>query len=262
MSQPCPKCGYARRADDPGAPDECPRCGVFYEKYIQWQARQELAEQLAVERGPEPPPLPFAQRLWTALVHVPDRVDQTAFIGRCATYLLILVWGFWFIRQPYNADSLGQSFLHTPDLVFHEAGHVLFQPFGEFLTRLGGSLFQCLLPLLLAGYFLVRRLQPFSAAVCLWWAGQNFIDVAPYIADARTLALPLVGEWSDSAIEMRPYRHDWHNILGMFGGLQHDQGVARATKFIGAMLIVLSWIWAGVVLRRQYERIDGDLMQE
>jgi hypothetical protein len=38
----------------------------------------------------------------------------------------------------------------------------------------------------------------------LWWSGQNFIDVSPYIADAPTRYLPLI-----SGIDIT---HDWWNV--------------------------------------------------
>ena len=41
-------------------------------------------------------------------------------------------------------------------ILFHEFGHVFFRPFGEFMTILGGSLFQVLLPLPLALFFFGR----------------------------------------------------------------------------------------------------------
>ncbi|MES0874652.1 hypothetical protein [Sinimarinibacterium thermocellulolyticum] len=137
---------------------------------------------------------PWRERVWGTLWSVPERVDQTAFIGRCLVLVGILAWGIWFIAQPLSSDALMRSFLHGVDLAFHEFGHLLFSFLGEWMMYLGGSLLQILVPLLLAVYFVCKQHQPFSAAVCLWWCGQNFIDVAPYIADARALALPLVGE--------------------------------------------------------------------
>ena len=47
------------------------------------------------------------------------------------------VWTLWFARTPLSAD-VNESFLHLPNLVFHEAGHVIFSPFGRFMTVLGG----------------------------------------------------------------------------------------------------------------------------
>ena len=40
------------------------------------------------------------------------------------------------------------NFLHLIDLVFHEAGHVIFAFFGRFIAVLGGSLNQVLIPAL------------------------------------------------------------------------------------------------------------------
>src|SRR5262249_12036819 len=148
-------------------------------------------------------------RLWQALWYVPERVDQTVFYGRCAALAMVVLWGAWFIWQPWDSEDIGASFLHRPDLAFHEFGHVLFRPFGEFMTFLGGSLFPSLLPLLLAAHSIFKLRQPFAAAICLWWAGQNLIDVAPYIGDARALALPLTGEYSEEIASMRAFRHDW-----------------------------------------------------
>jgi len=34
-----------------------------------------------------------------------------------------------------------------------------------------------------------RRRDRFGAAVAVWWAGQNLVDLAPYINDARALQL-------------------------------------------------------------------------
>jgi hypothetical protein len=201
-------------------------------------------------------------RLWAALWTTPERVDQTAFIGRCLTLAGIVVWGVWFIARPVSTDAVMHSFLHNVNLAFHEFGHLLFSPLGEWTMYLGGSLFQILLPLLLAGHFVFKQHQPFPAAVCLWWCGQNFIDVAPYIADARALALPLIGEWSGEMVDARAFRHDWHNILGRVGGLAHDRSLAGLAKLTGVSLMLLSWIWGVLLLRMQYARLSGDVLNE
>ena len=50
-----------------------------------------------------------------------------------------------------SKDVLG-SFWHLVNLPFHEAGHILFRPFGRLMTSLGGSITQLLMPLIcLAG---------------------------------------------------------------------------------------------------------------
>jgi uncharacterized membrane protein len=43
------------------------------------------------------------------------------------------------------------NFLHLIDLVFHEAGHVIFGLFGRFIAVIGGSLNQVLVPVICTG---------------------------------------------------------------------------------------------------------------
>jgi len=57
-------------------------------------------------------------------------------------------------------------FLDRVYLVFHEAGHVIFGFFGEFIGDLGGSLMQVLIPAIMVVYFFARR-QRYSAAITL-----------------------------------------------------------------------------------------------
>ena len=90
---------------------------------------------------------------------------------------------------------------------------MLFGFFGRFMTVLGGSLFQFLVPLILAVAFL-RQKTPFGAIVRLWWAGENLLDVAPYIADARALELVLLGGKTGAEVE----GHDWEFLLPSSGG--------------------------------------------
>ncbi|MBL6750265.1 MAG: hypothetical protein ISP90_07065 [Nevskia sp.] len=257
MSEPCPKCGYLRQPQDAGSAGECPRCGVIYAKYLEHLARAQASTRIvaAGETAAGGDGGSFFETQFAKLGEVPERVDPVVFYGSCAAYALFALWGLWFIVQPFNSLALGESFLHRADLPFHEFGHVLFRPFGDWLMFLGGSLFQCLLPLIVGGYFLFWQRQPFSASICLWWAGQNFIDVAPYIADAQRMALPLTGEWSDDVAAARQWRHDWHNILQPLGLLGWDQGLAHLSKSVGTLLMVTSWAWGGMLLRRQWRRL-------
>lgn len=140
------------------------------------------------------------------------------------------------------------SFLHLPDLVFHEAGHILFSPFGEFMTVLGGSLLQFLIPVIAAIAF-IRQDDRFSAAICAWWAGQNLVDLAPYIADARSLSLVLLGGRTGAEVE----GHDWEFILTQLSLTHLDRQIGYAAYGLGIAIMVAALVYAGRMIARQSE---------
>ena len=252
---PCPKCGYVRQPGDTCLPGECQSCGVIFEKYFRRQVR--FIDSTRILEAPHLPPPPSArERLATLMLDTPERPDVVLVWGRALVYAGSVAWGLWFIVQPWRDGAVMGSFLHNVDLPFHEFGHVLFRPLGHWMMLLGGSLFQCLLPLLLAGYFLFRQRQPFAASICLWWCGQNFIDLAPYIGDARALELPLTGEWNEDVVELRPERHDWHNLLAPLGLLPYDHRLAKLSKFFGALMMLAAWIWGGLLLQHQAKTLE------
>src|SRR2546426_9795990 len=93
--------------------------------------------------------------------------------------------------RPQGGGFLG--FIHGVDLIFHEARHVIFGFFGEFVAVLGGSLNQVLIPAIATTAFLRTR-QCASAAVALFCTAQSRTDVAVYAADGRAVALPHLAE--------------------------------------------------------------------
>jgi hypothetical protein len=108
----------------------------------------------------------------------------------------------------------------------------VFAPFGEFITALGGSLFQVAFPTVFVVYFMRRR-DDHSASVALWWVAQNLWNVAIYIADAQEQDLPLVGGGE----------HDWAFLLAEMDILKRDDQVAAMVRFVGIMLFVVSIVW-------------------
>ena len=156
----------------------------------------------------------------------------------------LALWTWQFARVPMNVAA--QSVLHLPNLVFHEAGHVIFSPFGRFMTVLGGSLFQCLLPVILAVAFL-RQGDRFGAAVCTWWAGQNLIDVAPYIADAQALQLVLLGGQTGREVQ----GHDWEYLLATLGWMRFDRTLGLGAYRVGLAIMMGALVWAGMVIAGQ-----------
>jgi hypothetical protein len=124
------------------------------------------------------------------------------------------------------------------NLAFHEAGHLFLIPLGSTMHYLGGTLGQLAVPAMLAGYFLLRPpTRPLGAAFCAWWTGENFINISIYMADARDLALPLVGGGD----------HDWNELFYRFGLLGADsvRTVAALTHHLGVVVMLAGLAWIG-----------------
>jgi hypothetical protein len=154
--------------------------------------------------------------------------------ARIALVAGLAYWTLQFAFTPLGEDAM-DAFIHLPNLVFHEAGHLIFSPLGDFMSVLGGSLMQVLIPVVAAIAF-VRQQQPFGAAICVWWAGQNLVDLAPYIADARALQLVLLGGRTGAEVE----GHDWEFILGRLRLLHRDQVLGRIAHGCGMVIMLTS----------------------
>ena len=155
---------------------------------------------------------------------------QPAHVLRLALLAPVL---FWTVRLGTGLASW--CFLDHVNLAFHEAGHLFLAFAGEIVHTLGGTLGQLAVPVSLMVMFVFRERQLFPAALCFWWAGENLINIAVYMSDARHLALPLVGGGE----------HDWNTLLYRFG-LLSDRAVetlSTATHWLGfsIMLIGLAW---------------------
>ena len=141
MLEHCPKCGHAPLPANQAFPAECPACGVIL-------ARAGALERPVLREPVEP--ADDESLLW----HVPDRVDATALKLRAALLVFFAVWGLRLSWLSYRDGDMMTSFIHGPLLVFHEAGHVIFRLFGEWVTVLGGTLGQLLVPAILCSALL------------------------------------------------------------------------------------------------------------
>ncbi len=256
----CPKCHYQRQAIDQNIhPDVCPNCGIVYSKFIAKQnpATNQSANASAIVSSIDAntnseveytivPTL--KQRLGNVLLSVPAQVTKEAFYARVLMLAAFALWGGFFITAGVSWEKIGGSFLHAVNLPFHEFCNILFMPFGRFMMFLGGSLFQILLPLILLCVFVFKQRDTFAGSIMLWWCGQNFIDVSPYIADAEYRALPLVGGGGEES-------HDWGNLLTMMNALEHTHAIANASFTIGSAIIVTAVIWGGWILKLQKQKL-------
>ncbi|MBW4521452.1 MAG: hypothetical protein KME16_17360 [Scytolyngbya sp. HA4215-MV1] len=172
---------------------------------------------------------------------------QSNFSAFRLTGIAILALYGWFGSPAYTVENFLEGsnaimgFLHGVNLIFHEAGHTIFSPFGEFLHMLGGSLNQILIPAIISGYFFFTH-QKYAAAVALCWVAENFWDVSIYIKDAQERSLPLLG--GEGVL------HDWHFLLLDLRLLPYDQAVGNTVYTIGSLLY-LAAIAIGIYYSRK-----------
>ena len=156
-----------------------------------------------------------------------------------------------------ETNYAGRSILHLVNLPFHEAGHIFFQIFGRWMTSLGGTLGQLLIPFVCLLVLLIKTRDPFGASVALWWLGESFMDIAPYINDARSGELMLLGGVTGKEADYG--YHDWEFILSEVGLLRFDHLLARLAEGVGIVLMLTSFVWAGTILFRQYKTLKWTL---
>lgn len=187
-----------------------------------------------------------AEELRERALGVAPAGDRTAVVLRGAAWAVMALWGLRLATLPI-AEGM-ESWLHWIHLPFHEAGHLVFSPFGDFLHILGGTLGQLLVPLVVAFAFLARR-DAFGASFGAWWLGASLIDCAPYVNDARARNLLLTsGETGQTDWE----GHDWYQILSRTGLLTSDHTLARFFWLLGVLTLVAALAWGAHVLRRQW----------
>jgi hypothetical protein len=244
----CPKCDFEQSDQN----TECLKCGIIFEKYYEHPTpilRKRTAapkEKDAAAEGET-----FFKRF---VFFVEPEVNPFYWGGRVIIFLVIFIWGWKFILTPMTSNYAGNSFLHFVNLPFHEAGHIFFRLFGRWMTSLGGTLGQLLIPILCLLTFLIKYKNPFGASVALWWLAESMMDVAPYIDDARNGQLMLLGEVTGREADYG--YHDWEFILNEIGLLRYDHTLARIGHDWGVLLMLISFAWAGWLLFKQYRNLD------
>lgn len=150
--------------------------------------------------------------------------------------LLILACCYTVYRLMFSSPFAWTHNLHLP---IHEAGHLLFTPFGEFMHFLGGSLFQVIFPVFFTVSFVIRK-ELFSAILVLIWSGDSLIDVSFYVGDAYAQQMPLIGG-----------EHDWAYLLGVIDKVHHAEALGNFTWWCGALLMIFACAAAAVVLNKK-----------
>jgi len=243
----CPKCRFEQNDHQ----TECLRCGIIFDKYDrQLRNMPESVPSATVYAEPALNPGEFTKEL---LFYIKPQTNPLFFGGRALFFMVIFIWGLKFIFTPMGSNYVYDSFWHLVDLPFHEAGHIIFRPFGKLMTSLGGSIAQVLMPFICLVVFLIKTRDTFGASFALWWTGENFMDLAPYINDARSLTLPLLG---GNTGQTSPYGfHDWEFILKETKLLRYDHFLANSAYTLGTVLMIGSFVWGGYILFKQYKNL-------
>ena len=242
----CPKCGHERTPEEASASAESgPACGLIFSKYLQARVTRSPARATREEADDS---LSLGQRVKAHLFYVPDEVDASHVYARAALLLALVLYGVKLAAMDVPSWEMASALIHLPMVPIHEFGHVLFRPFGEFMTLLGGSLFQVCLPLVFGGIFLVKNRDPFAAAAMLWWSAVAVMDVAPYVYDAQApVHVLLTGRTGETGA------HDFIDVLGDLGLLGRAQAVGYAVHRFGAAMLGAAIGWAAWLVWRQWQ---------
>ncbi|MBU1568288.1 MAG: zinc ribbon domain-containing protein [Proteobacteria bacterium] len=244
----CPKCNFEQNVQNA----ECEKCGVYFAKYYSsLEVKSKASETKMAHSSPEDtdPQFSFGELFF----YTKPESNIFSFVGRLFIFVGTILLGIKFIASPIESNSAGNSFLHLVNLPFHETGHIVFRPFGSFITSLGGTISQLMMPMICFSVLLLKTRDTFGSSVTLWWFGENFFDIAPYVNDARSLTMPLVGgNFGHSS----PYGfHDWEYLLTESGLLQYDHFLAHSFMAIGTVILIISFVWGGILLFKQYKNL-------
>src|SRR5579872_1687606 len=157
-------------------------------------------------------------------------ISRAEFYGWVAFYALLLI----FLARHFGQMTL----LDNAHLPIHEGGHLFFSYFGETLHLWGGTIFQLLIPALLALYFASQQ-QLSGTTFCVFALFHSLTGVATYMSDAIARDLPLVtvGAVADES------DHDWYNIFTQLGILPHAVQIGSTTRFLAwcGLLGTVAW---------------------
>ena len=229
----CPKCNFEQAGDGP----ECLRCGVIFAKI---QDTSPVYSGRADVIGVDDSDLEEGGGIKEILFPEPTDPNELITAGRALLLVVLLIWSFKFIFASIESNVVAQSFWHLVNLPFHEAGHIIFSIFGRFIQVLGGTMGQLLMPAICLAVLLLRTRDAFGAAVAQWWLAESFMDIAPYINDARALKLMLLGGVTGQ--DVVDY-HDWEYILRKLGMLRMDHALAYLAQGVGIVLMISALVW-------------------
>ena len=191
--------------------------------------------------------LPHIKKWWFSVVCLPFcwvLVEQ---------YWMALRWEIsfsWIYPYPFFLSPFF-FFIDNFLLIVHEAGHTIFGFLGgRFLTILGGTLFEIMLPFTIFayGWYNYKRV---TAQIGLLLTGFAWIESSAYAADAMERRMPLIGNLPKSA-------HDFYNLFSMKGVLTEHMTYAWGMYWIGIVTLIVFLIWP-LLERKKYKYVDLEM---
>lgn len=221
MPSLCKKCGNYDPTPKLTADSRCPSCGVIH-------AMHERQPATGISAPATSPTIAAGSRLASPERHCDWALPEQSRLWLClgAACLLLAVI--------YFDDDGFVLLLDHANLAFHEAGHLFFGVLGSTAGLYGGTLGQLVFPGIAVARFWQRR-QAAGLALSGVWLFENFLNIARYMADARTRLLPLVGGGE----------HDWYHIFSRWSLLHRDTDIASLTRLLGwlGMIGCMLWLW-------------------
>lgn len=233
----CPKCQQPQNTHN----ETCSSCGIVFAKYEKYLSLKEKPLSTKSKHSYN----------WKALL-IPEQQHKSLpeILLKSMLILIVFIYSVMLIFSGLDMSNGTDRIIHLPNLIFHEAGHVIFGFLGKFIGSLGGTLAQLIIPVLGFHQFLIKQRDIFSATIMFWWFGENFIDIAPYVNDARAGVMPLLG---GNTGQTAPYGfHDWQYILTETGLLNFDHYIAWIFHILGSVIMIISLVWSIWIVRQQY----------
>lgn len=256
MSYPaCPKCGHSPLPADQALPAACPASGLVLAKFASLPLRPTIDE---ADEADEPAEESFVAR-W--LLHVPGEVYRVYWYWRIAALVVLTGYTLEIFRDTdIKYGDLGGWFLGKVILPWHEAGHLIFRPFGEFMMIFGGTLAQHLFPIILGVALLIKRRDSFGAALAFWLLGYSVIYTGWYMHDAGDPQGMMVNGQSSAETD----GHDFINIFSFMGGwwLQRATTIGIIVGRLGEAMMLAGLGWGAWLVWLQKENLSDSPFAE
>jgi hypothetical protein len=130
-------------------------------------------------------------------------------------------------------------FIDYFNLAIHEAGHLLLMLSGPNISILGGTFSQMLVPIICGAVLVYQQNDWFGGGICLWWLGENLVNVGRYMADAPYQQLPLIGG-----------EHDWAYLFNQWQMMDKAEISSQFINILGVilMLVGIGWLIIQILL--------------